>query len=59
MTFQLFAVQHLVLRPGMSIAQATFWESSGESVVYEGKYLHATGPVASRMYLDWETQESS
>ncbi|MBF4625455.1 dCTP deaminase [Clavibacter sp. VKM Ac-2872] len=49
LTLQLHAVQPLRVYPGMLVAQITFWVPKGEIGLYDGKYQHSTGPVASRM----------
>ncbi|MFE5142962.1 dCTP deaminase [Streptomyces fagopyri] len=56
LTLQLHAVQPVRIYPGMLIGQVTFWETTGERVLYEGKYQHSHGPQPSRAHLDFEAQ---
>ncbi|WP_250032495.1 dCTP deaminase [Paractinoplanes maris] len=51
-TLQLYATLPVRIRPGMLIAQTTFWVSHGSIRLYDGKYQASDGPQASRTYLD-------
>lgn len=51
-TFQLYNVLPIRLYPNMKIAQVSFWVPQGEIDLYNGKYQGASGPMASRVYLD-------
>ena len=51
-TLQLYATLPVRIRPGMLIAQVTFWMPYGEIRLYDGKYQHADGPQISRSYQD-------
>jgi len=51
-TLQLFAVQPIIVYPGMLIGQVTFWMVSGEITLYNGKYKDTIGPCESLSYLD-------
>jgi dCTP deaminase len=53
LTLQLNAVQPVTIYPGMQIGQVTFWTPLGEIKKYEGRYKKSAGPVASKMYLDF------
>jgi dCTP deaminase len=53
LTLQLNAVQPVTIYPGMQIGQVTFWQPLGEIVKYEGRYAGSSGPVTSKMYLDF------
>lgn len=53
LTLQLNAVQPVTIYPRMQIGQVTFWQPVGEIKRYNGKYLEAKGPIASKMYLDF------
>lgn len=46
----------VVIYPGMLIGQVTFWETTGERVLYDGKYQNSTGPMPSQSYRDFETR---
>jgi dCTP deaminase len=54
LTLQLNAVQPVTIYPGMQIGQVTFWQPLGEIKKYEGRYKESAGPVASKMYLDFD-----
>jgi dCTP deaminase len=54
LTLQLNAVQPVTIYPGMLIGQVTFWTPMGKTMKYDGKYKGSKGPVASKMYLDFE-----
>ncbi|MFB8401253.1 dCTP deaminase [Streptomyces sp. NPDC055912] len=56
LTLQLHAVQPVRIYPGMLIGQVTFWETTGERVLYAGKYQHSHGPQPSRAHLDFEAR---
>ncbi|GAA1579129.1 MULTISPECIES: dCTP deaminase [Streptomyces] len=51
-TLQLYATLPVRIRPGMLIAQVTFWQPAGAIRLYDGKYQLADGPQPSRTYLD-------
>ncbi|MFI8101245.1 dCTP deaminase [Streptomyces sp. NPDC101118] len=51
-TLQLYATLPVRIRPGMLIAQVTFWQPVGAIRLYDGKYQLADGPQPSRTYLD-------
>lgn len=51
-TMMLHAVQPLIIYPGMSIGQMTFWTTQGRTMLYDGKYQGATGPRASESFRD-------
>lgn len=53
-TFQLYATMPVVIRPGMGIAQVTFWLPKGEITLYRGKYHGAHGPHASELFKDFQ-----
>ena len=54
LTLQLNAVQPVTIYPGMQIGQVTFWAVSGDVAKYEGRYQNSMGPVASRMFQDFQ-----
>jgi dCTP deaminase len=54
LTLQLNAVQPITIYPGMQIGQVTFWVPCGTIKKYEGRYKGSKGPVASKMYLDFQ-----
>lgn len=56
LTLQLHAVQPVRIYPGILIGQVTFWEATGERVLYDGKYQHSQGPQPSKAYLDFEAR---
>lgn len=56
LTLQLHAVQPVRIYPGMLIGQVTFWEATGERVLYDGKYQHSRGPQPSKAHLDIEAR---
>jgi len=50
-TLEITVMQPILLRPGMRIAQAYFYEVKGEKTkLYRGKYLNAKGVIESRAY---------
>ncbi len=51
-TFQLFSTLPILLKPGMKIAQVSFWQPVGDIVLYQGKYQNSQGPMASRVHAD-------
>ncbi len=53
LTLQLNAVQPVTIYPGMQIGQVTFWAVSGDISKYDGRYKNSKGPVASKMYQDF------
>ncbi|MFG2563062.1 dCTP deaminase [Streptomyces sp. NPDC048496] len=52
-TLQLHAVQPVRVYPGLLIGQVTFWETSGEIALYEGKYQGSRGPAESQIHRDF------
>ena len=54
LTLQLNAVQPITIYPGMQIGQVTFWQPLGKIEKYHGKYEKTKGPIASRMYMDFQ-----
>jgi dCTP deaminase len=57
LTLQLNAVQPVTIYPGMQIGQVTFWTPMGEIKKYSGRYLGSTGPITSKMYMDFDDDE--
>ncbi|MEV0577091.1 dCTP deaminase [Streptomyces sp. NPDC050392] len=55
LTFQLHAVEPLVVHAGDVLGQVTFMRVQGERVLYDGKYQGSAGPQASRIHLDTRT----
>ncbi|GLR10925.1 dCTP deaminase [Mixta theicola] len=53
-TIQLFCIHPVKVYYGMNIGQMMFWHVSGEIELYHGKYQHASGPLASRIHIDFE-----
>jgi dCTP deaminase len=53
LTFQLAPVLDVIVRPGMALAQVSFWKPIGEIDLYHGKYAGSVGPQASESYRDW------
>lgn len=53
-TLQLTAVQPVIVYPGMQVGQVTFWKTLGEITKYKGRYQNCTGPIASKMYQDFQ-----
>lgn len=53
LTFQLAPVLDVIVRPGMALAQVSFWKPIGEIDLYQGKYAGSVGPRASESYRDW------
>lgn len=51
-TLQLYATRQVHIRPGMLIAQVTFWVPYGPIKLYDGKYQGADGPQPSLSHLD-------
>lgn len=51
-TLQLHAVQPVRVYPGMRIGQVTFWKTTGDINLYEGKYGHLQAPVPSLIHHD-------
>lgn len=51
-TLQLHAIQPLRIYPGMLIGQVTFWEPTGQRVLYQGKYQGSMEPRPSESYRD-------
>lgn len=54
LTLQLNAVQPVTIYSGMQIGQVTFWAISGDVAKYEGRYQNSRGPVASKMFQDFQ-----
>jgi dCTP deaminase len=54
-TLMLHTVQPLRIYPGMRIGQVTFWHTSGEVNLYDGKYQGSRKPVASQSYRDFRS----
>ena len=52
-TLQLHVVQPVRVYPGMLIGQVTFWRTSGDIELYEGKYQWSRGPAESQLYKDF------
>ncbi|MEU1621477.1 dCTP deaminase [Streptomyces sp. NPDC005722] len=52
-TLQLHAVQPVRVYPGLLIGQVTFWETTGEITLYDGKYQHSQGPAESQIHRDF------
>lgn len=52
-TFQLYATMPVTIKPGMRIAQITFWVPKGEITLYRGKYYQAQGPQPSALFQDF------
>lgn len=57
LTFQLFPTCDIRVYPNMKIAQVSFWCVKGEIFKYQGKYQNSKGPVASRNYLNFQTND--
>ncbi|MCF8785252.1 dCTP deaminase [Rhodococcus ruber] len=57
-TLQLVPTIDVKLYPGMKIGQVTFWTVAGDIQLYQGKYAGSRGPVASRGYLDFITDQT-
>lgn len=55
-TLQLSAVQPVRIYHGMQIGQVTFWKTDGEIIKYNGRYKVGTGPIASKMHLDFSNK---
>lgn len=53
LTFQLAPVLDVIVRPGMRLAQVSFWKPIGEIDLYRGKYVDSRGPRASESFRDW------
>ncbi|MFF3697259.1 dCTP deaminase [Streptomyces sp. NPDC002221] len=56
LTLQLHAVQPVIIYPRLLIGQVTFWETTGDRVLYAGKYQHSHGPQPSKAHLDFEAR---
>ncbi|MCX5103670.1 dCTP deaminase [Streptomyces sp. NBC_00439] len=52
LTFQLHAVEPLIVHAGDVLGQVTFMRVQGERMLYQGKYQGSVGPQASRVHLD-------
>lgn len=57
-TLQLHVVQPVRVYPGMLIGQVTFWATTGDVVLYSGKYARYESPVASLSYLDFDRRDA-
>ena len=53
-TIQLYCIHPVKVYFGMNIGQIMFWRTSGEIELYNGKYQNATGPIESRIHIDFE-----
>lgn len=53
-TLQLNPVQPVRVYPKMLIGQVTFWTVMGEITLYDGKYQGSTGPIESKIHLDFD-----
>lgn len=53
-TFQLYATMPVTIKPGMAIAQITFWVPKGDIMLYRGKYHGARGPQPSALHKDFQ-----
>lgn len=53
-TLQMHVVQPVKVYAGMQIGQVTFWRVEGDVLLYDGKYQGSRGPVASRIYKDFD-----
>lgn len=54
LTLMLHAVQPLRIYPGMRIGQITFWQTTGNIELYDGKYQGSQLPMASQVHKDFE-----
>lgn len=52
-TFNLYATMPVKLYKNMPIAQMTFWQTSGETDWYRGKYQGDRGAVPSKIYKEF------
>lgn len=52
-TLQLNPVQPVRVYPNMLIGQVTFWTVMGEITLYQGKYQGSSGPIESKIHLDF------
>lgn len=53
-TFHLYATMPIRLYKNMPIAQITFWHTSGDIQLYDGKYQGDKGIAPSRIYRDFK-----
>lgn len=53
LTLMMHAVQPLRVYPGMRIGQITFWQTTGDIDLYDGKYQGSKLPQASQVYKDF------
>jgi dCTP deaminase len=58
-TFQLHSTLPVLLYPGMTIAQVSFWKPRGQISLYGGKYQASKGPRPSESYKDFPQQSQS
>jgi dCTP deaminase len=56
-TLMLHAVQLVRVYPGMRIGQVTFWQTIGDVNLYSGKYQNSVGPMASRVFKDFNKEQ--
>lgn len=52
-TLQLYAVQPVLVYPGMQIGQMMFWRPQGRVELYDGKYQHSRGPQVTQIHRDF------
>lgn len=57
-TLEIIVAQPVVVYPGMKIGKICFWENYGELTNYQGRYCESKNVVASRIYQDFNRQES-
>lgn len=53
-TLMMHAVQPLRIYAGMRIGQVTFWETTGDINLYDGKYQGSSLPMVSQVYKDFD-----
>jgi len=53
-TLQMHCVQPVRIYAGMLIGQVTFWKIEGDVILYNGKYQGSRGPIASKIFCDFE-----
>ncbi|NRF25481.1 dCTP deaminase [Vibrio coralliilyticus] len=53
-TFQLFATLPIKLFPRMLLGQVSFWKTTGDIELYDGKYQGTKEPMASLTYKDYK-----
>ncbi|XBS69130.1 hypothetical protein ABK905_22080 [Acerihabitans sp. KWT182] len=57
-TLEIIVAQPVIVYPGMRIGKICFWENFGELINYQGRYHGSDNVVASRIYQDFNSQES-